>query len=779
MEGSFWGISTNAVNDSTEVSDLSKKIMDMEKASKNLGMDKRDELNILNQRVVEAVQKLAKDESRKALEKSLEKQRKSGEPMNPALAESLSKDIQEHTSAMHSLQSRGQVTASDQDFLKSLYFSGIKAIHHKIDRAHSTTFQWIFDSSKNSEIRFNDWLRGDSGIFFVHGKPGSGKSTLMKYIFHAPETREQLKEWAGEKKLVMAQYFFWNAGSTLQKSQEGLLRSLLFEILCKCRDFIPLVKQSIGDIEDFESDEDRWSKDQLLRTYRVLVDTDLSTRFCFFIDGLDEYYDSNRKPEELIHTLRSIQATRDIKLCVSSRPWPAFMDSFTKTEWVLKVEDLTSDDIIQYVTDKFNEEEQYRELSKANSEYADVVQQVATHAKGVFLWVILVVRNLVEGFRNKDAVRLIRDRLEKFPKDLQKFFEHMLNSIPDIYRKLTARTFQTAASSQRPLLLLLYSFLDEMEADTNSLHQLIRKPFNLSEIQSRQDQMRRQLYGRSQGLLEVVSDEDETKPFFQLRVDFLHRTVRDFLLDLTSGDDIFEQSLKGESRNTPLLVCHAIVAQMKLGMTQKGLREDEMLQFLEDLFFFAHLAVRDHLREAPFSAIEGLLDTAGATYTEARFKYKWAMRDSDNMLLGLAAQYDFHSYMSRKLKNPATQSMLNRGAGRPVLDYALVPASGSGVVQYSKTMVELLLKSGAKPNRPYKNSTIWLRFVHALAERQVEADRILIATIVKVLVDYKSSLEKTTLESLHEVLSSDELAIAGLEKTPFWKRLRKGLLQKH
>ncbi|KAH6991514.1 hypothetical protein BKA56DRAFT_652311 [Ilyonectria sp. MPI-CAGE-AT-0026] len=348
----------------TGMSDLSKKIMDMEKASKNLGMDKRDELNILNQRVVEALQKLVKDESRKALEKSLETQRKSGEPMNPALAESLSKDIQELTSAMHSLQNRGQ-----------------------IDRAHSKTFQWIFHSSKNSEIRFNDWLRGDSGIFFVHGKPGSGKSTLMNFIFHAPETREQLKEWSEEKKLVMAQYFFWNAGSTLQKSQEGLLRSLLFEILCKCRDFIPLVKQSIRDIEDFESDEDRWSKDQLLRTYRVLVDTDLSTRFCFFIDGLDEYYDSNLKPEELVHTLRSIQASRDIKLCVSSRPWPAFMDSFIKSEWVLKVEDLTSDDIVQYVTDKFNEEEQYRELTKTNSEYADVVQQVATHAKGVFLLV--------------------------------------------------------------------------------------------------------------------------------------------------------------------------------------------------------------------------------------------------------------------------------------------------------------------------------------------------------------------------------------------------------
>ncbi|KAI0534518.1 hypothetical protein GGR58DRAFT_482489 [Xylaria digitata] len=741
------------------VSDLSKKITDLEKTDRILGMGRENELNSLSQHVVAAMRNVVSEESRKALRECMAYQSRTGQPMQSSVIDGLSKDLQELRGALQSLRDRGRVTASDQELLQGLYFSGIKDRHHKINRAHEKKFQWIFDPTASSKIPFDKWLQAEGATFFIYGKPGSGKSTLMKFIRHAPETGLRLKRWAGEKNIVVAHYFFWNAGSTLQKSQEGLLRSLLFEILRKCHNLIPLARKTIVDVEVFESDQDRWTKDQLLQTYQAVISEELSTRFCFFVDGLDEYHDSSRNPEELIQTLRSLQSSPNIKLCVSSRPWPAFTKAFGDTKWSLRVKDLTRNDIGKYVHDKFNGLNEYCELIRENPEYENLTREVAIRANGVFLWVVLVVRNLLEGFRNNDSVQLMRDRLESFPKDLELFFQHMLNSVDKTCQKLMTRTFQTASLSQRPLLLMFYSFLDDMATDAEVLHRLVQKPLSPSDIISRQRQMRLQIYGRSKGLLEVVTDEDEAGPFFQLRVDFLHHTVRDFLRESLTVRELFEKNLEREQTSTPLLVCRTLEAQMKLAVHQKGLREEDLLQSVDDLFFFINLARRDEKRQAPLNVVEDLLEKGETTHREAIYHYGWTTRPSGPIFLGLAAQYDFQSYMSKKSKNSNLKSNLTRQTGRPVLDYALVPSSGHSTVEYSEVMIELLLNSGADANQPYKNSTIWLRFVAALVNRQIEADGTVIAKIIGALLINKATVDRETAAVLNNILSPGQKAV--------------------
>ncbi|KXH68599.1 hypothetical protein CSAL01_05959 [Colletotrichum salicis] len=76
-----------------------------------------------------------------------------------------------------------------------------------------------------------DWLAHGGGIFHISGKPGAGKSTLMKYFCQSPATESYLKDWAGEKTLISANFFFWKLGSTTQKSLNGLLRALSYSIL--------------------------------------------------------------------------------------------------------------------------------------------------------------------------------------------------------------------------------------------------------------------------------------------------------------------------------------------------------------------------------------------------------------------------------------------------------------------------------------------------------------------------------------------------------------------
>jgi len=52
---------------------------------------------------------------------------------------------------------------------------------------------------KKASGRFLGWLSSpDGGIFHIAGKPGSGKSTLMKFLFDHERTREELTNWAGK-----------------------------------------------------------------------------------------------------------------------------------------------------------------------------------------------------------------------------------------------------------------------------------------------------------------------------------------------------------------------------------------------------------------------------------------------------------------------------------------------------------------------------------------------------------------------------------------------------
>ncbi|KAI5365697.1 hypothetical protein J4E82_011269 [Alternaria postmessia] len=115
----------------------------------------------------------------------------------------------------------------------------------EVVEAHQTTFDWIFRKPRTN-TPWNDFGAHLSEAeihkpYFINGKAGSGKSTLMKYIISNQQTRVRLQEWAGQNKLLSPYFFFWNVGSQLQKSHTGMLRSLLHSILTHYHDLIPAV----------------------------------------------------------------------------------------------------------------------------------------------------------------------------------------------------------------------------------------------------------------------------------------------------------------------------------------------------------------------------------------------------------------------------------------------------------------------------------------------------------------------------------------------------------
>jgi hypothetical protein len=94
------------------------------------------------------------------------------------------------------------------------------------------TMKWLFSEDETPTFKptgLSEWLAEGSGFFWINGKAGSGKSTLMKTISSSERSEDLLKQWAKGRRLLKPRFFFHNRGtSPLQKSKTGLFQSLLF-----------------------------------------------------------------------------------------------------------------------------------------------------------------------------------------------------------------------------------------------------------------------------------------------------------------------------------------------------------------------------------------------------------------------------------------------------------------------------------------------------------------------------------------------------------------------
>jgi polynucleotide 5'-kinase involved in rRNA processing len=102
--------------------------------------------------------------------------------------------------------------------VQDLHFPLIDDRRQAIPEAHRKTFEWIFEEPHEDARRWSNfakWLETGSGVYWINGKAGSGKSTLMRYILDGSKARQHLKSWAGEASLEIAGFIFWNSGSAI------------------------------------------------------------------------------------------------------------------------------------------------------------------------------------------------------------------------------------------------------------------------------------------------------------------------------------------------------------------------------------------------------------------------------------------------------------------------------------------------------------------------------------------------------------------------------------
>lgn len=104
---------------------------------------------------------------------------------------------------------QGHATGEEAFLLSFLFDPGMRRRYDDVSRAHQGSFEWIFkDEHERRPVNFSNWLRDGSGIHWITGIPGSGKTTLMKYICEHPSTRHELGVWNGGQEPIIANFFF-------------------------------------------------------------------------------------------------------------------------------------------------------------------------------------------------------------------------------------------------------------------------------------------------------------------------------------------------------------------------------------------------------------------------------------------------------------------------------------------------------------------------------------------------------------------------------------------
>ena len=570
--------------------------------------------------------------------------------------------VTDHLLALARAQNDG-LKERHEALLHKLWFDEARHREMTILEAYPTTYQWAVEAES---FGLKTWLERDSGIFWVCGKAGSGKSTLMKFLCQSPAVRDSIRRWSEGYPFVFASFFFWFPGTTLEKSLNGLLRAILHQVLSSRLDLAPIAFPSHNKsivFSEHESGSD-WTYSQLLEALenigRCRETNSKRVKFCFFVDGLDEY-DGNHL--ELVRTLQHLVKNPDVKLAVSSRPWNAFRKAFEHDVPSLRLEDLTSEDVHHYVSGSIREAycsisskeitavEGGQESPGENTLRDDalaLVEDIVARAEGVFLWVHLVVKSVVSGIAEGDDIEFLRHRVQSFPSDLDDFFRSMLIRVDAVYKAQTSQALYLAYLGVSKSWLDFWLIRQSPQGLTNPNFpfELAIGGLSIESLERAVAETRTFLSAVCKDLLWLPKAKDirqyhpmghsRDRPL--IRVEYLHRSVYDFL----KADNI-QAMLKSHvpAHFDDGQIFHQLnLARLKLAILWSGGR-------------WKHLWLQETARESLTLPHPALNKTFVQAFEEVLLRYYWAYGKFGHSSVYLSAfvAFDCTQYIDLVLMN--------------------------------------------------------------------------------------------------------------------------------
>lgn len=470
-----------------------------------------------------------------------------------------------------------------RQFINMFPYDGMFDREAALDEAHPDTLEWIFKNTSSDTDRwcnFSQWLGSEDKLYWITGKMGSGKSTLMKFISEElPETSEAgsvrrctpcLLQWARDQPLFIATFYFWagsNEGTRIQTSVQGLYRTLLVQILQAYPESAPHVSPQRWEklclfSKNSKPPAIQELKDMLSNAIKYVSSI---SKVCLFIDGLDELEGETGDLKGLVAWVEKLVETSPAKVCVASRPWRVFEETLQHRPHLL-MEAFNFNDIQQYVWSRFNIDSNFRAKKQLDAVFCNqLVDEIIAKAEGVFLWVRIVCTHLLEAMSRGDLVGDLKRILNAVPVEMEKLYDHILDSLD--HEDHAAKYFLLLQTCfQRPDALI-FSFADDIGGDNNFSLNMPKASLTFSQLQYRLTELRKRLNSRCKGLLSLTEARlDTTDKMVYLdmgAIQYCHRSAKDYLTMDTVRDKLIR--MLDAPFDPHLTLCSAYLARWKCG----------------------------------------------------------------------------------------------------------------------------------------------------------------------------------------------------------------------
>ncbi|KAL8704845.1 MAG: hypothetical protein Q9201_002004 [Fulgogasparrea decipioides] len=441
-----------------------------------------------------------------------------------------------------------------KECLSTLRFEEWNARENKISNAQEGG-TWL-SSSKD----YNEWLASPgSDMLWIAGKPGSGKSTLVKLIVKNLQAKHSDRisqitdthdsspryfSFLEEKETIFASFYYSFRGGYTEMSHELMLRSIAYQIFRQNNRLFALIRDRFRELK---TERRLWRYQDLKSILESLHDAPFQLRVFITVDGMDE--SDNALRYDVLEFLSTLSASKNlciVKVLIASRPENDIRPWMSRARHLF-LQEKNHEDIRKIVKSGIKKLEEFRrstlddgiappEPQDQNEIFAAVETYILANSRGVFLWVVLVLRELeilirLGGYCLED----IDDRVRSLPKELggsESFYAVMVErlvkqaNVIEGYEARGRRIFAWVTFSTRPLEVL--ELRDALAVRPEHMEEANLATFDLD--RARPMDLERGLSTSCGGFIELK----KTDPYIELPlrklVQLIHQTAREFLL---------------------------------------------------------------------------------------------------------------------------------------------------------------------------------------------------------------------------------------------------------
>ena len=321
--------------------------------------------------------------------------------------------------------------------LNSLRFENTR--YEKISEEFKGSLEWLWGHEE-----YLAWSSMDrSDLLLIEGKPGSGKSTLMKYFQRNLVKRKPL----GAENPIVASFYYSHREGEQQTNHVNMLRSVLYDILVRNEQFFfhfqPHYRQGVQ-----PGGGHQWTYKSLRKVLLSFSENHpVNEKIYLIVDAMDESDGGERSDViNLLHKLCATEGLCIVKALVASRPVSGLSGRPANTRKVIRLQDVNCSDILE-----FTESFLGSDIDLPPEDILQATEYIVQHAQGVFVWVDLVRKELLRFTEYGGTRNRIFEFLRSLPTELEELYKTIL-------ARLESGRTQDIEDGRRMLQFSLFAF---------------------------------------------------------------------------------------------------------------------------------------------------------------------------------------------------------------------------------------------------------------------------------------------------------------------------------